>query len=101
MENYIHYDKTHKEGTYPWFCDQLTIMTPHQYNLVYGHSIDSTDSLKMLHVYANGLHIEIHHWEDQGIPPYALLAVENRMYTTNKYSYNYLLRQLYNFYLNS
>ena len=99
MENRIHPETTHKEGSYLWFTDQLRFMTVDEYNKEFGHSIDTMPSITMLHVYANGLHIEIHNHEEAGVPPYALLAVENRMYTTNKYSYNFLLRQLYDFYL--
>ena len=81
------------------FVATLRFMTVAEYNEEFGHSIDTDPRVSMLHVYANGLHIEIYKPED--MPISAHLVIGNQEFNSLDYSYNYLLRQLYNFYLNN
>ncbi len=98
MENRIHPYKTHKKGTYLWFVNTLRFMTVEEYNEEFGHSIHPDPRIEMLHVY-DGLHIEI--YKPEGLPITAHLVIGNSEWNTKDYSYNYLLRQLYDFYLNN
>ena len=84
--------------SYTEFVDTLRFMTVAEYNEEFGWAIEPDPRIEMLHVY-DGLHIEI--YKPEGLPINAHLVIGNMEWNSLDYSYNYLLRQLYDFYLNA